>query len=107
MAHDHLNSSALSSVSVERLVRRLKRDSPEIAAELARGELPSAQWSQVEPPPWDRVSPRSLMTWEFPTSSVEAKNATFSAARLERPTPTCEFSTSAFSRQFLAPHGGG
>lgn len=41
VANSHLN--ALSSDSAERIVRRLKRDRPQIAAALARGEYPSAR----------------------------------------------------------------
>jgi hypothetical protein len=34
--------------SAEYLVRRLKRDAPEVAAELARGELPSARAAAIK-----------------------------------------------------------
>ena len=37
------HSNTLSSESAERIVRRLKRDHPEIAKSLARGEFPSAR----------------------------------------------------------------
>lgn len=42
----HLNRPG--SNSAERLVRRLKRDAPEIAEELARGELPSARAAAIK-----------------------------------------------------------
>lgn len=40
-------SNQHSSTSAERLVRRLKRDAPEIAAALARGEYPSARAAAI------------------------------------------------------------
>ncbi len=43
VVQDHINTNKLSPRSAERIVRRLKRDHPAIAAALGRGEYPSAR----------------------------------------------------------------